>query len=527
MQIKIYPFIYMFCLLISTTGCLKSNEKEDQDSLGKTDSVPHAAGIKMKDVLGINGFEWEFLLNSEIDPIKTNLIKPFGGFRHYLDWGRIENEENEYAFSPTISGNWDYDAIYTWCKENDVTVLACIKTVPGWFLQKHYPENLYDDENVPAPYGADRSNPSSYLSFARLAFQFAARYGSNKNIDVNLVSVAPKPGWSPNQKKVGLGLINYMECNNEPDTWWKGEKAHQTPEEYAANLSAFYDGHKGTLGPGVGVKNADPNMVVVMGGIAKPDVDFVLKMIAWCRQHRGYREDGTVDLCFDVVNYHHYSNNKQSDWSAPGIRGEAPEISDSPDYAKQFVKMAQDHLGGMEVWVTELGYDINPESPQRALSISQKSILETQADWSIRSSLMYARNGISRIHFYMLNDVDTNSPVQYASSGFVTESGRRRPSLNYVLQVRNLMGEYVYTQTLNEKPFVDLYTLGDKRIYVLVVADEKGSEEVYELDLPGVSRVTQHELQAGTDKMKSSSLTPTNGKLKLTVTETPTFIEIL
>src|SRR5690606_23520963 len=120
-------------------------------------------------------------------------------------------------------------------KENDVNVVSCIKTIPNWFMQNYYPSNQRDEENTPAPYNSDKEDPSSYLLFSKLAFQFAARYGSNANVDPSLVSVAPIPSWAPNEKKIGLNLVKYIECNNEPDRWWKGEKAQQTAEEYAAN----------------------------------------------------------------------------------------------------------------------------------------------------------------------------------------------------------------------------------------------------------------------------------------------------
>ena len=45
-------------------------------------------------------------------------------------------------------------------------------------------------------------------------------------------------------REIGLNLIKYVECENERDKWWKGRRAYQTLAEYAANLSAFYDGHK-------------------------------------------------------------------------------------------------------------------------------------------------------------------------------------------------------------------------------------------------------------------------------------------
>ncbi len=161
-----------------------------------------------------------------------------------------------------------------------------------------YPADKRDNENVPVQFGKDFFNPASYIEQAKVAFQFAARYGSNKNINPALLSVNNKPGKDRNDVntvKAGLGTIKYMECDNERDKWWKGRKAYQTAYEYAANLSAFYDGNKNTMGKGVGVKNADPNMKVVMAGTALPSTEYLKGMVDWCRTHRGYNADGTVN----------------------------------------------------------------------------------------------------------------------------------------------------------------------------------------------------------------------------------------
>ncbi|SEK62251.1 hypothetical protein [Parapedobacter koreensis] len=481
------------------------------------------SSIKFKDMLGINGFEWEFLNeNNEIDAEKTALIKPFGGFRHYLDWNRIETEENVYAYQPSLNGNWGYDDIYQWCKTNGIPVLVCLKTIPDW-LRATYPEGEDDYENAPLPYGQDKADPASYRQFAKLGFQFAARYGHNAQVDTGLVSVSPDPAWSPNQRKIGLGLVTYIECNNEPDRTWKGENAHQTAEEYAANLSAFYDGHLGQLGPGVGVKNADPEMQVVMGGLTKGDVDYLSKMIEWCRVNRGLKEDGTVNLCFDVINYHHYSFSNE-DLFAKGTRGRAPERSSAAEAAIKVVSLAKEEANGTPVWITELGYDVNKKSPLRTLKIKDKSPLITHADWSLRSSLLYARHGIKRLHFYMLNDVDIRSSIQFSSSGFV-QGSERKPAADYFLQANELMGEYAYLHTLNSDPIVDVYALDDKRMYVLMVPDEQGREVDHELEMPEAEKVKIYTLQVGQDKMAVRIEDVVAGKLKIHVTETPVFVE--
>ncbi|MFC3196179.1 hypothetical protein ACFOET_01000 [Parapedobacter deserti] len=480
-------------------------------------------------MLGVNAFEWNFGdQRIPTHPDHTFFFKPFSSFRHYLDWRQIENDEGKYRYNPSARGNWKYDEIYQWCKEQDIMVLVCLKTIPDW-LNATYPPEKRDSENVPAPYGADLSDPKSYIKFAQLGFQFAARYGANKDVDPSLVHVDPKPHYDPNEVKIGLNLIRYIECNNEPDRWWKPKKvAQQTGSEYAANMSAFYDGHKGTLGPGVGVKAADPTMTVVMGGIAA-EPDFVNEMIAWCETHRGRKADGTIDLCFDVLNYHHYSNNKHETHNREKQRGVAPEISLSPGVAKRFLSFAEKDLPGIEVWNTEIGYDVNQRSSQKAIPIKGKSALVTHADWSIRSALMYARAGISKLFYYMLYDVSAKSTTQYMSSGFVdkVDGNTSRPAWYYLLQAKNLIGEYYYRGTINEDPIVDVYQRDEQTIYVLTVPDEIGREETYKLQVGKVSQVKIHELNPDSDRMNTQTVAVSGGELAIKVTETPVFVELL
>lgn len=152
---------------------------------------PESNGTRepFRGMLGINGFEWDILdANRRIGGDGANAVKSFGGFRHYLDWGRMETVKDSYAFQPTLSGSWYYDSMYEWFQKNDIDVLACIKTIPDW-LMSTYPADKRDNENAPLPYGQDKLAPASYIQFGKLAFQFAARYGNNKNVDEKLVRI--------------------------------------------------------------------------------------------------------------------------------------------------------------------------------------------------------------------------------------------------------------------------------------------------------------------------------------------------
>ena len=493
-------------------------------------SVPAATrkSIPLKNMFGANGFEWNFEApNSpgQIDPLSFKAAKTFTGFRHYMDWEKLEASQGSYSYNPTISGSWNYDVLYDSCKAAGIEVLACLKTLPSWMLST-YPSDQREAENVPVKYGKDFSDPASYIEQAKVAYQYAARYGSNKNVDRSLLSVNTTPRWSGdvvNTVKVGLGSVRYIECENERDKWWKGRKAYQTAFEYAANLSAFYDGNKNTMGPGVGVKNADPNMKVVMAGTALATTDYVKGMIDWCRQHRGYNADGTINLCWDVINYHLYSNDSKTSQNGNATRGAAPEVAGTADVAAEFIQVAHLYANDMPVWVTELGYDANQGSPFRAIPVGNKTALQTQADWILRSSLLYARSGIERIFFYEMYDDNINNSLQFASSGLINADKTRKPAGDFLYQTNKFFGEYSYKETLSSDPVVDRYELNGSSMYTIYVPDEKGRYAQYNLDIPAATYIKLYTPKAGSDVMDSIIISKTNGKFVLYASETPVF----
>jgi endoglucanase len=490
--------------------------------------------IKLKNTFGVNAFEWDVVdggRGSVINERKVEALKSFTAIRHYMDWERLETQEGVYAFNPTVSGGWDYDLIYKRLKAEGIEVLACLKTIPEW-MSITYPEGERDAENVPLKFGKDLSAPDSYIEQAKVAFQYAARYGSNKNVDSSLLKnvlsgkVYPGAKDSPvRTREVGLDLIRYIECDNERDKWWKGRKAYQTAREYAANLSAFYDGHKNTMGPGVGVKNADPNMKVVIGGLTGPDTDYLKGLVDWCKEFRGYRPDGSVDLCWDIVNYHHYSSNGQDAQGAKANRGVAPELSHAIEGAEKMLRVVQQYSPDMPVWISELGFDKHQESPLKAIPIKGKSALETQADWILRSSLLYARLGVERVFFYQLYDDNPSGTTKFATMGLVNKADKSpNPAADYLRQANRLLGEYTYQETLHDDPIVDRYELNGQSAYVLLVPDEKGRKVDYTLDLGTAGSASIYYPKTGKSFMDVEERSTQEGKLKMQITETPSFV---
>ncbi|WP_051759750.1 hypothetical protein [Pedobacter antarcticus] len=184
---KIFKSILALLFVCTLLSCKSEEEDIKENKLAYRQ-------IRMKDLFGINAFEWDFLQNPHgnndgnfIYEPKMDLMKSFSGVRHYMDWDKIEDKEGVYSFDPTTKGGWNYDLVYERCKMEGIFVLSCLKNVPDW-LYKTYPPGQQEVDVVPLKYGANREDPKSYKEVARAIFQFSARYGSNKNIDTNLIT---------------------------------------------------------------------------------------------------------------------------------------------------------------------------------------------------------------------------------------------------------------------------------------------------------------------------------------------------
>ncbi len=484
----------------------------------------------LKNYFGVNAFEWDFenpKHNNWLDSIKLSDVKNFTGIRHYMDWDKLEYAEGHYTFNPTHNGSWNYDSIYYWCKKENIEVLACLKSVPEW-MQVSYPFELRNNENIPMTYHKNPEDPNSYIEQAKVAFQYAARYGTNKDINPLLLSVDTTPRWNHdvvNIVKVGMGLINYIECDNERDKWWKGRAAYQTGREYAANLSAFYDGNKNTMGIGVGVKNADPNMKVVMAGLAKPSTDYIMGMIDWCKQYRGIKPNGQIDLCWDIINYHYYANDAGINIDKKATTGVAPELSMADTIAENFRIFSAEFAYNMPVWVTETGYDIDQGSPQKAPKNEFKNEDIVQADWTLRTALLYARHGIQKVFFYELSDDHPLNSTIYATSGLVNPDGSKRNAAEYVMQTCKYFGDFIYDSTINCMPIVDRYILNDKKMYVIInpKSDTK-SEKSYLLDMGASTAAYIYKPSPNKDFMDVERKITDLGKVQIDASESPVFV---
>lgn len=199
---------------------------------------------------------------------------------------------------------------------------------------------------------ATTTNPLSYKFAARMCYMLAARYGNNVDADASFVNLAPKDDGSPQAMRIGLGLIRCLEIGNEYDRWWEGAAIYFNPQEMAAYLSAIYDGHMGQMGPGFGMKTADPSMLVSMVSTASSsNTGYIREMQLWWNKIRG---EG--NFAMDVINYHWYNSNDGSQGSG-GAFAVHPEIGSLITANKRWVDFRDEFCPQVEVWLTETGYD--------------------------------------------------------------------------------------------------------------------------------------------------------------------------
>lgn len=264
------------------------------------------------------------------------------------------------------------------------------------------------------------TDPASYAAYASSAFQVAARYGQTK-VPASLLKLAP------NQPvRSGLGTLGAFEAGNEWSGTWNGREAYFSPLEYAAFLSAAYDGHEGSMGPGMGVKAADPGMAVSNAGLAELancSIDYLEGMYLWSAQNR---EDKSLPA--DILSIHHYANNVNG--PIPGtspMTGEPdPDIGIMPEADNLTARVAA-YAGWRDkrapsalLWWGEFGYDTSG-GPQRSPAIGNMSAEEVQAAWLVRSLFAIAAGGADGAQMFMMADVNSNQPFRFSSSGLVTD----------------------------------------------------------------------------------------------------------
>src|SRR5438045_7109781 len=115
-----------------------------------------------------------------------------------------------------------------------------------------------------------------------------------------------------------------------------------------------YDGHKGKY-PGIGLKASGTAAQFSIGGLAEAEPYILHQIMEWSEKNRGYRDDGTIDLPFDIYSFHVYSSLEGQRQGIPG--GVAPEFG-ALQYLKKTQKIRDRFFPWLRLHVGEWGWDI-------------------------------------------------------------------------------------------------------------------------------------------------------------------------
>ncbi len=371
---------------------------------------------------GSNTFHW----------VPPQLLEMFDMLRFYVDANWVTETKGLYKFQPAYSARGEFDNYLTKLKSLNVEPVFCLHNCPKWLQAE---QGINDHEAAPASPGMSRTDPAAYRHFAEACFQVAARYGQTIHPS-SALKIDTSERWTNEGKNAvvsGLGLLRYIEVWNEPNKFWKGNSpANMTPQEYAAMLSACYDGHEGRLGAGYGIKTADKQMQVVMGGLAGLNPDYLLQMGKWFNENRTDKK-----FAADVLNAHHYCN---EDPNGVNIRGASPEADNLRLRIADFKHICDMVAYGLPIWLTEFGYDTDAGSPQYVPEKDQGKLL-------VRSFHEGAAAGVSAMFIYNSNDEPNPKAGLYTSSGFLYGESKKpqyqpKPSYSVLAaMIRNLKGK--------------------------------------------------------------------------------------
>ncbi len=447
------------------------------------------------------------------DPI--DLITPTVGFvREYHNWSwDTEGPGGLVRFNPSgaAGGNaWFFDNYYAKLLAGGVTVCPALQgTSPAAFPG-------YKADFKPVTKGENTELPASYAVHAAHMYQYAARYGAAK-VPESAVHLAPDQ-----PVKTGLGLLHYFENWNEPDKTWKGREGRFSPFELAAMCSADYDGDQGRMGDGYGVKAADKSARLSIGGLAGIGIDYLDAMKLWADTFRG----GSFPA--DVINVHHYSSDGTAEQPFRNT-GISPEEDHLKEKMQTVTAWRNKNAPGAEVWLSELGYDVNPKSPFHAPAIGHFTAEDTQANWLVRSCMALAAAGVDRTAVFMFRDVKTGGGGVFETCGLVTEKGQWKPRASYwylaTLKSR-LSGMRFASEVQTERKDVLIYRFvaEGKTAWVLwrPTAEDGTSKDVSLIvDKPTVKRI---QFKAGSKTGVEDSLVPKSGAIHLDVTEQPVIV---
>ncbi len=459
--------------------------------IAKTAPKPNTSkqiGLSAGGTVGFNAF---------IDDPMTAIMAG-GNVREYHNFSWLLDESGKTKFT---QGTWgDMDSFYAAMQAQNISIIPCFQG--GSAVISGNSESVPE---IPVAEGADTLDPESYAVHAQTLYQVAARYGSNRNVDPSTINIT-----DAQEVKIGMGLLEALENSNEPNKGWAGKSNYFTPYELAAMCSADYDGHEGTI-PNAGVKAADPNFKLAMGGLVGTStmLDYLTEMKLWFDYNR---TDGKFAV--DIINVH----------ISPDTAN--PEDSGFVERIRMLQNWINENAPDTELWISEFEVVMSDCEVEGTDNHDNEQYQLRYAQRVARTYLAAIAEGVDRVSKFQLRD---EGEGVYYNSGLVTQKGswEKKPAWYYVSCMSDVLTDADFT--------ADHSADG---ICCYEFTDRKTGEAIYCLWSPTSEDrvIAKHSLSIG-DRAHAyltvpseyaegttSELSVKNGKVTLDVTETPVFV---
>jgi hypothetical protein len=258
-------------------------------------------------------------------------------------------------------------------------------------------------------------------------------------IDASLMfESVPRENWKdlePDAKAYGLAfarefgpsgphpLVDSVEIGNEPGKW--------SDSDYARMFKAMAQG----------LRAGDAKLQIVTCNVTTGKSGDYEKSVACLEQSAGL---------YDVLNVHSYA--QLVGW--PTWRRSYPEDPRLPHYLQDVENLCHwrdIHAPSKPVWITEFGYDSSTHPADKTgdfkdwVGVSD----EQQAQWLVRSLLVFSSLSVERAYIYFFNDED--QPRLHASSG-ITRNFHLKPSFYALQHLQRILGEYRFDRMITNAP---------------------------------------------------------------------------
>jgi serine/threonine-protein kinase ATR len=305
----------------------------------------------------------------------------------------------------------------------------------------------------------------------------------------------------------GHDLVTAAELGNEPDKY--------SDEDYTRIARAMARG----------LREGDPKLPIATAALTLgPSAPYMKSISCY---------EGWLDQ-IDILNFHTYAI--VGKWpNRVRTYPEDPE-SDFVSRMAEAVAWRDENAPGKEVWITEFGWDAHSEEPgeredkpihERPSTISRAQ----QAEFLVRSFLIFARIGADRAYMYFYQDDGAEKGLHNASG--LLSSGVKQPAYYAMVSLQRNLGDFRFARVIAEdqdRVYAYLFEAADGRCAIAAWSPTlKGEARALEIDLQ--EQGLQNRRLLGTvvcavseDGDRAGQAEASGNRLRATVTGMPLFV---